>query len=87
MYASSQWTNQHCYYAATAQHICLPPPWSSLVCLLPAGDDSLPDGVPREDLEPISRRLDELARTHARALQAFTEKLPAQVGELAIALS
>jgi hypothetical protein len=44
----------------------------------------LPDGVPPEELDPIARRLDELARTHARALQAFTERLPAQVRTVSV---
>ncbi|KAJ9510229.1 hypothetical protein QJQ45_015708 [Haematococcus lacustris] len=43
-----------------------------------AGDDAQEDGLAAEDVVELSQRLDALALTHAAALQAFTDQLPAQ---------
>uniref|UniRef100_A0A7S3QYS6 Gamma-tubulin complex component n=1 Tax=Dunaliella tertiolecta TaxID=3047 RepID=A0A7S3QYS6_DUNTE len=42
-----------------------------------AGEDDI-SSVPSEELLPVEKRVDELQRVHARALQTFTQQLPAQ---------
>jgi hypothetical protein len=46
--------------------------------VLPAGEDDI-SFVPPEELLPVEKRMEELQRVHARALQTFTQQLPAQV--------
>lgn len=42
------------------------------------GDDDVRE-VPVEDLEPLSRGIDELDRRHRKGIADFTQKLPSQV--------
>ena len=50
-----------------------------------AGDDDVRE-VPVEDLEPLSRGIDELDRRHRKGIADFTQKLPSQVWQVGEAL-
>lgn len=43
------------------------------------GSSAVADGIPASDLTALSQRVGELEKLHARALQTFTQQLPAQV--------